>query len=1450
MLQDIWAEADALLATPPPRRQATAMPGDVRLPSVWDDVDALLAAPPPAKASVASARVQSPAAADRLPPASTAADVSPASAGDMTPAELELVDSTAARREAAPAAPVPPRVPPPAMPSTPGYFNPKTGEQVRTPALFDTPLDTPLEGMTQTGLGVAGLVRAAAQPPERRAIAQRSSVPVPPRPAASGTFDTGQPPDAFDDRVNALMSKMAALGHPVVIISGKRTAEEQAALYARGRTNGGAIVTEKSGQPGDESRHQLDLARDFAFVGPDGRPDTSDRQPWQLLGQLAKEVGLEWGGDWTSLVDRPHVQMPPSQSAFPKGGAARGFTDESSARVSGPPPRVGYFNPKTGQATDVDDRIDPATLRAANDLAEGLMKAATPFIASGALVEPVATAAALVKAGLGALVGEKAAAAAGASPEVQSLVANVAALISGSVSARDITARINADAADVAAAIRADPSTGVSVKVGPLDIPLRRVNQNVTGLEGPTEPVSVGSGSTAAAAGRMPAAGEPPVPPRADLVPPGEEARFNATQAPAGESTLTPETKAEIDRVLGTSPNELAQREAAAAPPAFQDLGAIEAGRELERRVRTGAAGGITPETTAEIDRVLQEKPDAVQEPGAVAGSVQRGVGAGDAAAGPPVGAGNADAIQGPTGARVEEVAPPVTRPPGAAAQPPVIPSQTSAATMEAAHAGSVETPVAPAGPLARGGPEERADADAGGPPAAPGGAAGSGARERPQSAAAAARAAETDTLDSLIQHAQAHGYAGDEDAARRHLEERLALIKDLDQEFADSGRNPETLLRDIARLGGLSVRAETGLKGELRWLKEFQDRVGGTVTRPRNAFGQVRGIQGVFNERGRSVDDMLTLLQQEPRYHHLDTLDTLLEEIRAAATAAHEPTAVQRLREGLGDEWWKQVVRSDRLDTGEAQDRLPGTEAARQAGKADTSFRAPVQATGDDFARSFLGEDEMPVEVEGDLFNDEPGNQGMARRPFTGAWDRLPRTPGERPSPPVPPRKGQEPAARDLLDEPDDKSAPQGMPRREGPPVQPRPSPSPGTFFGKQDLPANRPTTLPARRFGRKVRVLPVAEMVHKLTDLFGGVPVNVGRLYKGYLGVYQPHKESIRVQVADDLHVIAHEMGHHLDMAIMEGSSVFNRGAIAKELKALGEPTSMPSYSAAQRRKEGTAEFFRRWLTDETDTPRVGDGVGQTLAQEAPKFTAAFEQYLDRHPKIGKGLRAIRNDVQRYLALPADEQARLHIDFEGGGSSILRKASALAKAAKTADGRRGVVAYLSSHWMDDLAALRRAEEDLAEGRPIDITESAYVQARLARGSAAKAEGFLSFGVRDADGTFLGRSFDDALAPVYDRLEDFALYAAARRAETMHRRQKESGFTAAQITATIEKYQSPTFDQALQGLREFHRAKLDYMVKGGAISDDQRAKMLKLEPHYIPYQRIQDTVVGVPERQ
>jgi hypothetical protein len=165
----------------------------------------------------------------------------------------------------------------------------------------------------------------------------------------------------------------------------------------------------------------------------------------------------------------------------------------------------------------------------------------------------------------------------------------------------------------------------------------------------------------------------------------------------------------------------------------------------------------------------------------------------------------------------------------------------------------------------------------------------------------------EADTLDDLVDAAKRDGYQGEDTALRIELRDRLALIKELDDEFARVGRSPHALLQAIAKRGGISVTEEGALKGEIKWLKEFQTNFG-TTLHPRTGFGQVGGVNGVFNRSGRSVDDILTSLRQDQQWRHLETHSDLIEAIRSAATAEAPQQAAETLKRGLGERWWADI--------------------------------------------------------------------------------------------------------------------------------------------------------------------------------------------------------------------------------------------------------------------------------------------------------------------------------------------------------------------------------------------------------------------------------------------------------------------------------------------------------------------------------------------------------------
>lgn len=87
-----------------------------------------------------------------------------------------------------------------------------------------------------------------------------------------------------------------------------RTVAEQDNLYAQGRTKPGNIVTNAKGGS-YSSMHQWGAA--FDVIRNDGKGAYNDNDGWfSKVGRIGKSLGLEWGGDWTSPVDKPHFQLP------------------------------------------------------------------------------------------------------------------------------------------------------------------------------------------------------------------------------------------------------------------------------------------------------------------------------------------------------------------------------------------------------------------------------------------------------------------------------------------------------------------------------------------------------------------------------------------------------------------------------------------------------------------------------------------------------------------------------------------------------------------------------------------------------------------------------------------------------------------------------------------------------------------------------------------------------------------------------------------------------------------------------------------------------------------------------------------------------------------------------------------------------------------------------------
>lgn len=108
----------------------------------------------------------------------------------------------------------------------------------------------------------------------------------------------------------ALVLKAAAAGINIKVISALRTYAEQDELYAQGRTKPGKIVTNA---PGGYSNHNFGIAFDIGVF--EGGAYLGESSKYKAVGALGSELGLEWGGNWTSIHDEPHFQLRPDWAA-------------------------------------------------------------------------------------------------------------------------------------------------------------------------------------------------------------------------------------------------------------------------------------------------------------------------------------------------------------------------------------------------------------------------------------------------------------------------------------------------------------------------------------------------------------------------------------------------------------------------------------------------------------------------------------------------------------------------------------------------------------------------------------------------------------------------------------------------------------------------------------------------------------------------------------------------------------------------------------------------------------------------------------------------------------------------------------------------------------------------------------------------------------------------------
>ena len=106
-------------------------------------------------------------------------------------------------------------------------------------------------------------------------------------------------------KVNMFIELCNKSGIDLLVTSTFRDNESQNQLYAQGRTLPGKKVTNaKAG----ESWHNYRCAVDVVPLRY-GKPVWDGNDPvWQTVGELGKQAGLDWAGDWKKFKELAHFQ--------------------------------------------------------------------------------------------------------------------------------------------------------------------------------------------------------------------------------------------------------------------------------------------------------------------------------------------------------------------------------------------------------------------------------------------------------------------------------------------------------------------------------------------------------------------------------------------------------------------------------------------------------------------------------------------------------------------------------------------------------------------------------------------------------------------------------------------------------------------------------------------------------------------------------------------------------------------------------------------------------------------------------------------------------------------------------------------------------------------------------------------------------------------------------------
>lgn len=348
-----------------------------------------------------------------------------------------------------------------------------------------------------------------------------------------------------------------------------------------------------------------------------------------------------------------------------------------------------------------------------------------------------------------------------------------------------------------------------------------------------------------------------------------------------------------------------------------------------------------------------------------------------------------------------------------------------------------------------------------------------------------------------------------------------------------------------------------------------------------------------------------------------------------------------------------------------------------------------------------------------------------------------------------------------------------------------------------------------------------PIQQIIKEVSDRLH-LPVGTGKITnRNANGIFKEHANVIRLRIANDLPIFAHELGHYFD-------SKYNFSELSEidEVISNSDNEFLEQYPESEHASEAFAEFMRVYLLNREAARRT-----------FPKFSTEFENAI-RNTEDFDTFDKAAHDMNQYMTQGVLEKMSAAMATENDAEKLYKLTT-----SETREKRR-------MEWVDAFAPIERAAKFVSNqlGQKLYGADDAYTLATNSLNAQTKTANILKVGLFDINGHEIGNSFFECLSGINAKdTDDFQKYLIARHAPYWLRQDmRVYADDDLNDIETMEKVRSeyeknhPEFKEAAEKLYEFQRKVMQaYLVDTGIITQEYANSLWEKYPDYIPLRRV-----------